>query len=160
MSTEDNEEYNWRETYHILFREADRPTLTQVERALGSLGHHIRLENVTADEEGRFESATIQSPDDYAALEIYYESGEAVVEQAAQLARQLKSEAEPAQLRRLVSANARLDVMHFEHIVGNAYDDEDVEEMLDPTCLLMVVEALVDLTRGVAIDPASGAILP
>ena len=31
--------------------------------------------------------------------------------------------------------------------------------MLDPSCLLMVVDALVELTEGLPIDPASGQIL-
>ena len=61
----------------------------------------------------------------------------------------------------LLRADARLDVMHFEMMSdGDDLDEDEMDEMFDPSCLLMVVESLVELTRGVAIDPASGAILP
>ncbi len=156
---EEREEYEWRETYFILFRASKRPTLTQVERTVGELNDRLKLENLTADEDGRFESVMIHSPEDYAAIELSYESGEAVTEQATELAKQLKAEAESDDLAKLLVADARLDVMHFEKMVNGPYGDED-EEMLDPSSLLMVVEALVALTEGVAVDPASGAILP
>ena len=159
MSNNGADEYHWRETYYILFESSQRPTLTQVERSLGELSNRIKLENLNADDEGRFESLMLQSPDDYAALEVSYESGEAVVEMAVDMAKQLKSEAEPEQLAQLLKSDARLDVMHFEQIVSGPEED-DAEEMLDPSCLLMVVDALVELTGGIAIDPASGAILP
>ncbi len=156
---EDREEYEWRETDFILFRESKRPTLTQVERTVGELNDRLKLKNLTADEDGRFESVMIHSPEDYAAIELSYESGEAVTEQATELAKQLKAEAESDDLAKLLVADARLDVMHFEQMVNGPYGDED-DEMLDPSSLLMVVDALVALTEGVAVDPASGAILP
>ncbi len=159
MCDDNREEYEWRETYFILFRATKRPTLTQVERTVGELNDHLKLENLTADEDGRFESVMIHSPEDYAAIELSYESGEAVTEQATELAKQLKAEAESDDLAKLLVADARLDVMHFEQMVNGPYGDED-EEMLDPSSLLMVVDALVALTEGVAVDPASGAILP
>lgn len=159
MSGNGNEDYHWRETYYILFDAARRPTLTQVERILGELSGHIRLENLTANEDGQFESLVLQSPDDHAALEISYETGEAVIEQAVDLAKQLKAEAEPQQLTQLLKASARLDVMHFEQVVRGGFG-EDEDEMLDPSCLLMTVDALRELTGGIAVDPASGAILP
>lgn len=158
MSDEGRDEYRWRETYFILFPASARPSLTQVEGALGELSSRIELDRLTADDDGLFESLTLEAPDDHAALEVSYESGEAVVEQAVELAKQLQGEADAEQLAQLVKADARLDVMHFEHITGSQFDDES-EEMLDPSCLLMVVDALVNLTGGVAIDPAAGAIL-
>ena len=158
MSGNEVEEFQWRETYFVLFESSWRPTLTQIERVLGNLSGHIKLENLTADNDGHFESLMLQSPDDYAALEVSYESGEAVIAQAVDLAKQLKSEAEPQQLAQLLKANARLDVMHFEQIVHSESGEE--EEMLDPSCLLMAVDALRELTHGIAVDPASGAILP
>ena len=38
-------------------------------------------------------------------------------------------------------------------------EDDEMGDMLDPSSLLMIVDALVGLTEGVAVDPASGAIL-
>ncbi len=82
-----------------------------------------------------------------------------VIEQAVELAKQLKSDAEPEQLARLLKSDARLDVMHFERVVHDTSGDEE-EGMLDPSCLLLAVDLLREMTEGIAIDPASGAILP
>lgn len=162
MSSSDSQEYEWRETYFILFKSSDRPSLTQMELAIGELNDRLILENIRADDNGRFESMRIRSPDDYAAIEISFESGEAVVEQGTDLAKELLEDAEPDEVAKLFAADARLDVMHFEQVVdatpdGPETDENDLDEMLDPSSLLMVVDSLVALTEGVAIDPASGA---
>lgn len=159
MSDDGSDDYRWRETYYIMFPADRRPTLTQIERVLGEVGRHIQFDNLTADEDGHFESLVLQSPDDYAALEISYEAGEAVIEQAVDLAKQLKSDADSDQLAQLLKSDARLDVMHFERVVHDAAGDDE-EGMLDPSCLLMAVDLLREMTEGIAIDPASGAILP
>jgi hypothetical protein len=159
MSDDGSDDYRWRETYFIMFSLDRRPTLTQVERVLGEVGRHVQFDNLTADEDGHFESLILQSPDDYAALEISFEAGEAVIEQAVDLAKQLQSDADPEQLAQLLKSDARLDVMHFERVVQDEANDEE-EEMLDPSCLLLTVDLLREMTEGIAIDPASGAILP
>ena len=165
MSIEDQEtnasnEFEWRETYFILFKSNDRPTVTLVELAIGSLSDRFHLQNLKANDEGRFESLMVRSPDDYAAIEISYEAGEAVIEQGTELAKQLQSEAGQEELAKLVSSDARLDLMHFEQMVeGAVVEDDEMGDMLDPSSLLMIVDALVGLTEGVAVDPASGAIL-
>jgi hypothetical protein len=157
--TQSLDNYEWRETYFILFPSKNRPTLTAMEEALGRLGGRVELTNLLANDDGKFESLMLLSPEDYAAVEINYESGEAVDLQKAELAQQLKSTADPGQLRRLMKADGRLDLMHFERVADEYADEDEFDEMLDPTCLLMAVEALVELTGGVAIDPASGEVL-
>lgn len=161
MDYEAGDQLEWRDTYFILFQESGRPTLTQVEAAIGSAARHITLENLEADDDGMFESLLVQAPDDHSALEISYETGDAVIEQSAELAKQLKGEATPDQLKKLLRADARLDVMHFERVSDeDAPDDEEFGgEAVDPSSLLNVVAALARLTKGVPIDPASGAIL-
>ena len=152
----------WRDTYFIFFPQAKRPTLTQVEDALSRASRRITLENLEADDDGLFQSILIQAPDDNAALEVSYESGEAVIEQSASLAKQLRKEITAEQLKKLVRADARFDVMHFERVTDNMYgDDEDdmLSDAMDPTSLLAVLEALSKLTGGMPIDPASGAML-
>ena len=73
-----------------------------------------------------FESLLVQAPDDHSALEISYETGDAVIEQSAALAKQLRGEATADQLKRLLRADARLDVMHFERVNADEFvDDED-----------------------------------
>jgi len=166
MSIEDEEtglsnEFEWRETYFILFKTNNRPTLTQVEHAIGSLSDRLQLQDLRANDEGRFESLMVRSPDDYAAIEISFEVGDAVIEQSTELAKQLQSEASQEVLTKLVSSDARLDLMHFEQMVeGAVVDDDEMGDMLDPSSLLMIVDVLVGLTEGVAVDPASGTILP
>jgi hypothetical protein len=163
MDYEEGDQLEWRDTYFILFQQSGRPTLTQVEAAITDSARHITLENLEADEDGMFESLLVQAPDDHSALEISYEMGDAVIEQSAALAKQLRGEATPDQLKQLLRADARLDVMHFERVNADESFGEDDDDFggdaLDPSSLLNVVEALAKLTNGLPIDPASGAIL-
>jgi hypothetical protein len=162
---ENDDQLEWRDTYFVLFQQANRPTLTQVEAAITETSRRLKLENLEADEDGMFESVLVHAPQDNAAVEISYETGDAVVEQSAELAKQLKGELDAKRLQQMLKSNARLDVMLFERVRNNEFqDDEEDEEWetggLDPSSLLNVVEALAKLTRGLPIDPASGAILP
>ncbi len=59
-------------------------------------------------------------------------------------------------LKQLPQFDARFDVLHFEQI---ALEDDDEDELLDPGSLLLVLSALARLTKGVALDPQSGAVL-
>lgn len=159
---ENDQELEWRDTYFVLFKQADRPTLTQVEAAITETSKRLKLENLEADEDGMFESVLVQAPQDNAAVEISYERGEAVIEQSLELAKQLKEELQPKQLQQMIKSDARLDVMLFERVRSQEFGDEDEEwegGSLDPSSLLNVVEALAKLTGGLPIDPASGAIL-
>jgi|SRR3972149_4912574 len=164
MDYEEGDQLEWRDTYFILFQQSGRPTLTQVEAAITDSARRITLENLEADEDGMFESLLVQAPEDHSALEISYETGDAVIEQSAALAKQLRGEATADQLKKLLRADARLDVMHFERVsAADAFDGDDDQEFggeaVDPASLLNVVEALAKLTKGLPIDPASGAIL-
>ena len=153
----------WLETYFIVFPRQRRPTLARVEQALTATDQRFQVKNLAGDEEGLFASVLVESPEDHAAVEISYETGDAVVEQSADLAKQLKDELQPKQLQQMLKADARLDVMLFERVRDELTDDEDDEEWavtgLDPSSLLNVVGALAKLTGGLPIDPASGAIL-
>ena len=163
MDDDNDDQLEWRDTYFILFQQADRPTLTQVEAAITESSRRLKLENLEADDDGMFESVLVQAPQDNAALEISYETGEAVVAQSADLAKQLKGELNAKQLKQMIKADARLDVMLFERVApgfdGEESDDDWEAGSLDPASLLNVVEALTKLTGGLPIDPASGAIL-
>jgi hypothetical protein len=162
MSTFERDEFKWRETYFVLFDSAKRPTLKKVERMLRDLNDRFELSNIRADEDGRFESITIMSPDDYAALDISYESGEEVLEQGEALEQELKATVadaeERAKLGRLRKCDARFDLLHFEQTTADEAED-DADEILDPSALLIVLDALVELTGGVGVDPASGSLL-
>ena len=156
MSLDDR--FEWRETYFILFPSGKRPLLKQVEKTVQRLGAHLEIGDREADEEGRLESLHIRSPEDHSALEIDYISGEEVLAQVAELTKQLRGEnAERDKLAKLKNCDARFEVMHFEEMDG--FDPEEADEVFDPSALLAVLDALVDLTGGVGVDPQSGTLL-
>jgi hypothetical protein len=165
MDEEISDQLEWRDTYFVLFQQADRPTLTQVEAAITESSKRLKLENLEADEDGMFESVLVQAPQDNAALEISYERGEAIIAQSAELAKQMKDDLTPKHLKLMLKADARLDIMLFERVRDDDIDtaEEGEEEWeggsLDPSSLLNVVGALAKLTGGLPIDPASGAVL-
>lgn len=167
----ENDELYWRETYFILFPQKRRPTLKEVSAALASANKRFQLENPAANDAGLIESLLVESPEDHAAVEISYEVGDAIIQQNLAWAKELQKQLPAAQLQELMKSDARLDVAHFERMpsngqsfsadnFGDEFDDEEAGlEMLDPTCLLTVVETLADLTGGLTFDPAAGEIL-
>jgi hypothetical protein len=167
----ENDDLYWRETYFILFPQKQRPTLKQVSAALASANKRFQLENLASDDAGLIESLLVESPEDHAAVEISYEVGDAIIQQNMAWAKELQKQLPAAQLQQLIKADARLDVAHFERMpsgggeyavdnFGDEFDDEEAGlEMLDPSCLLTVVETLADLTGGLTFDPAAGEIL-
>jgi hypothetical protein len=164
LQADDSDQLEWRDTYFILFQQAERPTLTQVEAAITETSSKLRLENLEADDDGLFESVLVHAPQDNAAVEISYETGDAVIAQSADLAKQLKKELTGEQLQKMLRSDARLDVMLFEKVRDGAWgdqeDDEDWEPGgVDPSSLLGVVESLAKLTGGLPIDPASGSVM-
>lgn len=161
----------WRETYFVMFASDNRPTMAQVETAIAEASTRLSVTDLAADDDGLFASAVVQAPEDNAAMEISYESGEMVIEQSAALAKQLRKQLDGDQLAQLLRADARLDVMHFERLAEGqmeedefGYGEEEDEdallaEALDPASLITVVDALTRLTGGIAFDPASGDIM-
>lgn len=160
MSLFENHEYRWRETYFVLFEQAKRPTLAAIKKMLAALPGHFEISAASVEDGDQIESITILAPEDNAALDISFVDGEEVVEQAAELQDQVKptDDLERQKLRQLNRASARLDIMHFEHV--SSFDaEEEEDEMLDPSALLIVLDHLVDMTAGVAFDPQSGTLL-
>ena len=162
MSTFEDQNYKWRETYFVLFDAARRPSLAQITDALSHLSGHFELLNPAGDAEGRFESLTLHAPQDYSALDVSFVSGAEVLEQGVELAKELKASitdpADRAKLARLPKLEARFDILHFEQVVDDPSEDE-MDEMLDPSALLLVMEALARLTHGVGVDPQSGTVM-
>ncbi len=159
MSMFENNQYRWRETYFVLFDSSRRPTLESIEKTLAVLDESYQLQNLRADDRGRFDSLTLLSPDDFAALDICYVGGAEVLEQGAALADELEAVAcdvegrIPSALVR--QADARFDVLHFEKII----DLESEDELLDPGALLIVLNALTGIVGGMAIDPQTGTLI-
>jgi hypothetical protein len=158
MSLFGNEKYKWRETYFVLFRKADHPAVKDVANALET-GHN-KVTNVNADGEGRFESATVQSSEDYSGMDVTFVAGDEVRDHVQELlndfARQTLSSEDEEKLNLLGECDSRFDIFHFEQI-ENSSDDQ--EEALDPGALLLVIEQIVYLCKGVGIDPQSGSLI-
>ncbi|MBI3461654.1 MAG: hypothetical protein HY000_01135 [Planctomycetes bacterium] len=162
MSTFENDDFRWRETYFVLFSAAKRPTLNQVEGLLRGLNQRFQLTHTSSDDEGHFESLTLLAPDDFAAVDISYLEGEEVLEQGALLTDELKSsppaEVDRRKLARLADCDARFEIMHFQQVMPDE-DEDELDGMFDPSALLIVLDALVQLTDGIGIDPQSGSML-
>lgn len=160
MSMFENNQYCYRETYFVLFDAEKRPTLARLQKVLFGLNERFALTNLSADDSGRFESLTVLSPDDFAALDVSYLAGEEVLEYSAELLSQMATAERQAQARlkleKMRRCDGRFDVLHFEQMVD--LDDEG-DEMLDPSTLLIVLGALVELTDGIAVDPQAGTLL-
>src|SRR5262245_43182028 len=118
------DELLWLETYFIVFPSSRRPTLSQVENAIAAADQHLRLENLEADDDGLFASMLVESPEDHAAVEISFETGEAVVEQNLEWAKQLQKKLPAKQLQQLIASDSRLDVAHFERVEAGALRKE------------------------------------
>src|ERR1041384_1124181 len=102
MSTFENNDYKWHETYFVLFDSSRRPTLDQVKRSLADLNSRFVLSEGEADDNGKFDSS------------------------------------DRPKFEKLIRANAKFDVLHFEQVGENEADDEG--EMLDPSALLSVMD--------------------
>src|SRR5262245_33632197 len=120
MSLFENEGFRWRETYFVLFREQDRPTVERAKKAIHELGKKYELAEVRGDESGRLDSLELFSPADYAALDVSYVSGDDVLDYVQELKDELKGEAmtkeEKGKFQKLAECNARYDVYHFEQV--------------------------------------------
>ncbi|MDA0658821.1 MAG: hypothetical protein O2931_05890 [Planctomycetota bacterium] len=164
MSLFEDSGFQWRETYFILFPIARRPTAAMVHEALQRLDARYRLSELQQSPQADFESVTLKSPDDFAAMDISYMQGDEVQEQVQDLLKSARAgkksdtllDAKQAAL--LATCDARLDVLHFEQITeaGAGHDDE---EFLDPGALLVVLERLRQICHGLVIDPQSGCVM-
>lgn len=155
----DDDRYEWRETYFVLFASSKRPSLAAVEKAVRKVGPHLQLSGQEADDRGRIEAINVQSLGDFSALEIDYHSGDEVLQQVEELTQQLRADrAERDKLAKLKSCDARFEIMHFE-IMAEDLSSEENDEIFDPSALLVVLDALAELTDGVGVDPQSGSLL-
>src|ERR1700758_4184224 len=116
MSTFEDSGYKWRETYFVMFDAAKRPTLEKLSKTLNKVNPRFELSNLAGDETGMFESLTLHSPQDYAAVDISYTDDDEVKEQGLNLQQELRATAteaeERAKLARLTKCTARLDILH------------------------------------------------
>ena len=163
MSLFDNSLYRWRETYFVFHKRAKRPTAEQVKDALQRLHQTLELENMKADDQGKFVSVTVIAPNAYSAIDIGFVEGEEVAEQLETLPAELRDgaadDAERATIRNMAGCDARLDLLHFELMVDFGEDDDDFVNTFDPGALLAVMETLTELCDGIGVDPAAATVM-
>ncbi len=158
MSLFGDNNYQYRETYFVLFERENCPKSADVQKVLSELGPRYETVNLTETEEG-FESLTVKSPRDFSAMDIVLTVGEEVTAQVEELEEAMRtmtlSGDDIKKLGKLKSCDARFDIFHFEEIATATEDDQ----FLDPGGLLLVLEALANLCDGVALDPASQSLM-
>jgi len=153
--------YQWRETYFVLFDRKHRPKADDIKRLLVELGPRMEIRELSADGGGLLESMTVLSHADAAGMDITFVEGDEVKEQIVQLRQEWKgkrtSDKEKPHLERALHADARFDVFHFEEITE--FPDEEDDGPLDPGTLLLVLNKLARLCHGEALDPQTGELL-
>ena len=156
MSLFEDSSYDYRDTFFVHFQVENRPSADDVKTTIASLGSKYELSKLVEDE-GGFVSATIKSPQDNSAMDISLVQGEEVLEQVKGLMDEFKTITlmgdDQSKLTTLSDCNARLDIYHFEQTSGGE------DEMLDPGGLLLVMEKLAKLAKGVGLDPQSNSLL-
>ena len=165
MSLFEQPEFEWRETYFVLFDQAHLPTAEVLRAALESASSKFEIANVRTREDGTFESLTVYSPADLAAMDVTCIHGDDVTTQLPELIDELRpnceSEEEQQQLGQLVNSSARMDIYHFEQKDAGVVAAESSEEMefMDPGGVLMVLELIGQLCEGVVVDPQTSTIM-
>ncbi len=158
MSLFEDPNYQYHETYFLLFKKDDCPEVDALCATLGELGPKYETVDVKTSD-GAFEALTVRSPYDFSAMDIIYSEGEDVTTQVDELMDELRTTTltgdDHQKMLKLDGVNARFEIFHFEQIAGKKNDDES----LDPGGLLLVLDKLADLCNGVGVDPASNTLM-
>ena len=162
MSLFENDRYQWRETYFVLFEQATRPQADVVVSALKQQDPHCEVANIVANESGQLESLMLRSPEDSSAMDITFVTGEEVTEQREELlnalAKSTIGEDDREKLNFLGECDSRFDIYHFEEASFIGGDDSE-DDPLDPGALLLVMDCLAKICQGVGIDPQSSSLM-
>lgn len=118
MSLFEDNRYCWRETYLIMLDHEKRPKTDRLVIKLRKLRNQLNIEDADSNENGLFNSLTVCSPHDHAAMDIVYQEGDTVRAEFHALADELeKHEISASQKQKIQQArkySAKLELMHFE----------------------------------------------
>jgi hypothetical protein len=155
MSLFEDNRYMYRDTFFVFFQHRNRPTSDSIEQALKKMGDKYQAKNFR-EVDGKFESVTIYSPQDYSAMDIVCVEGDDVREQTREILAEFQSMTltgeDRTKLKQLSGADCRYDVFHFGQVT-DSNDDED--DFLDPGGLMAVMDRLSEISQGVSYDPQS-----
>ena len=119
MSTFEDDRYQWRETYFVLFDPAKKPLLFDIRKGLERMFKSLEIREAIADEQGGIESLSAASYDDFAAIDLIYQCGDHVMAETEALLEEMVPLASSRNRKKLEKAKkyrARLDVLHFEQM--------------------------------------------
>ena len=80
MSLFKDGQFVYRDTFFVYFQQSDRPTAEQVQAVLAELGDKYECGELRQSD-GKFESISVRSPQDYSAMDITFVAGDEVREQ-------------------------------------------------------------------------------
>ena len=164
MSLFDNPEYRWRETYLLFHKKIQRASADSIRQAIAGIRGSYQIEQLVANENGDFESATVFAEEAFSAIDMSFTEDDQIGEQILDIQTEMKEVLEdPEDLAKLASLgeyDARIDLLHFERLTGDFSDnEEDLNSCFDPSALLGVAEKWTLITGGICLDPASATIL-
>ena len=119
MSTFEDDRYQWRETYFVLFDPAKKPLLHEICKGLDPMFKSLQIRESLADEQGRIESLSVASYDDFAAIDLIYQCGDHVIAETNAFAEEMLSSMSSKNRKKFEKGRkhrARLDVLHFEQM--------------------------------------------
>ena len=127
MSLFEDNRFVYRDTFFVYFKKQDRPNVESVKAFLAEMGNKYQTTNLK-DSDGKFESMTIHSPQDYSAMDVTYLEGEEVVEQVSEMMKDfilmtLTGE-DQQKLKIFQNCDARFDVFHFEQVAEGQEEDQ------------------------------------
>jgi len=158
VSLFEDDKYQYRETYFLLFNKNDRPDIPVLESTLHSLGSKYETVNLKENENG-FESLTVRSPYDFSAMDITYLEGPDVTAQVTELMDELRTTTlapdDYSKIAKLENADARFEIYHFEQVDVAS----ETDEFIDPGGLLIVIDRIAELCNGVGVDPSSNSLM-
>lgn len=158
MSLFEDNRFVYRDTFFVYFQHPHRPTADEVAQVLKKLGDKYEFSSLKSTD-GKFESISVHSPQDYSAMDITCIIGEEVREQIKDMMNEFKTMTLTGEDREKLSlfekCDSRLDVYHFEEVS----EAEEEDEVLDPGGLLLVMGKLARLCHGVGLDPQSQTLL-
>lgn len=163
MSLFERAGFEWRETFFVLFDEANRPNAQAIQQTLENLGDRMKIGELRTNDEGIVEAVTVLAPDDFAGMDLVFMSGDDVTEQLPELISELNDNAysadEKQQVQDLANCTARLDILHFEEHSFTADPDGAEADYMDPGGLLIVLQRMAELCKGTVVDPQTSSVM-
>ncbi len=158
MSLFEDSRFIYRDTFFVYLQRQNRPDVEKVKAFLAEMGDKFETSGLK-DNDGKLESMTIHSPQDYSAMDVTYLEGEEVLEQVKEMMKDFKlmtlTGEDQKKLQIFQNCDARFDVFHFEQVS----EAQEEDEILDPGGLLLVMANLAELCGGVSLDPQSQTLL-